>query len=75
MTVMPNAIILHTGNSGTIGLKRVLSIYKSDLPNKHRHDSNIYKNEEGGVLQMLSFISGSVVQLHIFTIGTHDLLE
>lgn len=75
MTVMPNAIILHTGNSVTIGLKRVLSIYKSDLPDKHKHDSNIYKNEEGGVLQMLSFISGSVVQLHIFTIGTYDLLE
>lgn len=41
----------------------------------HRHDSDIYKNKEGGVLQVLSFISGSEIQLHIFTVGTRDLRE
>lgn len=40
-----------------------------DLTDRHRHDSDIYKKEEGGVLQVLSFISGSEIQLHIFTVG------
>lgn len=73
MTVMPN-VILHVGNSGPIQSKE-LEIFTSlgslllctEMTRIHT------KKEEGGVLQMLSFISGSEIQLHIFTIGTCDL--
>lgn len=48
----------------------------SGLTNMHRYEPNIlYKNKEGGVLHVLSFISSSEIQLHIFTIGTCNLQE
>lgn len=73
MTVMPNAIILHIG---TNRIERVINIYKSQILLISIDMTQIYtRMRKGGVLQMLSFISGSEIQLHIFTIGTRDLQE
>lgn len=73
MTVMPNAIVLHIG---TNRIERVTNIYKSQILLISIDMTQIYtRMRKGGVLQMLSFISGSEIQLHIFTIGTHDLQE
>lgn len=70
---MPNAIILHIG---TNRIERVINIYKSQILLISIDMTQIYtRMRKGGVLQMLSFISGSEIQLHIFTIGTRDLQE
>lgn len=57
-------------------IKRVRIIYKfQTFTDTQRNDSDTNKNEEGGVLQRLSFISGSEIQLHIFTTGPRDLQD
>lgn len=49
MPVMPNSIIRHIGNSGPIQLKKSYKhLEVSNLTDMNRHDSNMYKNEEGG---------------------------